>query len=763
MRIKLLNLFYVIFVVMSCVACVAHGGACSKAVEDTDGMALRNRDIAAYPAIATEVTSFVHGICNNPGHNQYCVKIDTVSVHSMEQAIYIAKEWAQEKNNAIITCDSKYYTRCGDRNTHLLCKTVPINGTVPRDYEFVFKNITEKSDNVFFKGLGLGFCKIYGDETANVYPLQSGGTFSYELPFSTGYMCKPYYDIRNAHSGADNQLAKLKATLNKYFSWNVELNSQYKTANVTILDNDLCEDSDMNMDTRFAGHKADLNTDFVVMLAQYTARQMSKQGQQLSSFKCDLAPSTCKKSMMDYRNVLTCYANGTIKKKFMFKTLSTSRETAQAATAGALQCMSLTDSGTFDGRRCQGIDYDTCINKLGSVIDGGTTWDDDVGCILNAANTYAKQERAVQIAAGVGVTLAIIAVSIVVPVAGGTALAAAAGETGFLLGVISLEAAVNQEIITDNEREIFARHTAQLAACANTDNNCIKRELEAYLTTLNQYREHLEPNQIDAFDDILSEKIKYLPDEYIESYSHQLDDELSRSTLDRVIEGDWSSMAPEEKQRAVFKFIEITAGIFSLSGTVKKAFTSVNKTKNLTKTFKELVAHLQKINNVTDRVGDYLTAEGTVATVTTGAGLAYWAYVAPTPAQAQGAKHDISPQEQECIDSHGEWKGDKCDCPSRKFLTNQTQTKCACKKEQGIQFKWNNQRKMCLIDNETIEQIKSDCDKSHGEWQNGPTYKCKCPSSKSLTNATRFKCACAKDPNSGIRLKWDERRNKCVR
>lgn len=534
------------FIAVACVLCSIASGYCAdgwsknhcKKVKDTaDAIKIREQDLQSNPAFRGVIfkTDLCHGE-TNPDGKTYCVKMNDVELQSVSQAIQIAKNYALERNGDNITCASHYYS-CDDRDDHIICATAKRSAL----YEFVFDNITETRDARYKRGIGLAFCKIFfGDKidferkipTQNDYVNYyiSDDTYLNKVA-ADAIKTQGYYGknivvpIESYYSAYRKQFLKLSKKLKENFPFYARDQVSSKQINQkpysVAIDFKTLQDCPQKIDTRFKSQQINLNLNVVAWLAGYYQRQMTET---LNTFKCDLAPFSCKTSdLFNPRDdILKCYANGQ-PVYFQFDDLSESKETYDRGAQSAMQCMS-TDGASFDGTHCRGIGPEECAElgkKLIAAGGTGTKWDNDLDtCTLSDSQKAETMQRNIDRLQNYGLGAVVILVTI------GTGGSGTAATVPVIFAIVGTGASIYSEKITDDQRRKANQYLTSLETdckdkkcvtqcktdktCINNckdEKDCVRSLFNGYFDEIAYYSDSLTDDMLFALDDALSKKI----------------------------------------------------------------------------------------------------------------------------------------------------------------------------------------------------------------------------------------------------------------
>lgn len=466
-----------------------------KQVKDLNGLSERQNDIKATPEFKN--AKFYSGLCADksvPDGKQYCVKMFHDSqVHDMAQAIHIAKDYALQQNNDIITCHSDYWS-CYDTDDHILCSTSDNSA----HYEFIFDDIVEKDDAKYKKGIAKAYCKMFFGEQSTLEKKEernfgSLGTKMETVSANDKLVC---YAPDNYKSDfiydTCSELGKKMEESFGYYSvpdkYSCEIN--FRTVNCSNLINNLPE-----IDNSFKTLQLDLDNSTIMWLAGYV---QSHTDNPINSFKCDLAAHTCNTG--DIKNphddILTCYADDK-RIDFIFDDLSETKERWIKASEDAKECINA--EGVFDGRRCQGITQEKCTEMKSKGID--VDWDKNLkACSLKTANTVATINRITEVAATVGVATAVATATV----------ATGGGASVVIIFAAGMTAAGSQTMIQieRNKTDLFI---SDLLACKTTqqqtERDCVRDKFIWFIDHGSNYMNNLTAAQIDAIDKAVAKKM----------------------------------------------------------------------------------------------------------------------------------------------------------------------------------------------------------------------------------------------------------------
>ena len=607
------------------------GTKCSK-IEDIDGQRIYNDDRKKKEF--ANVSTFTRGICNasksqNINDNDTCVKLTEVSVQNMPQAIQIAKDYVKERYGYNIICHPSIFS-CHDMDDHILCKTGSVQN--PASYEFVFDQIKVKDSKKYKKGIGTAYCNIFlGDDTndtsigeyctapytgnSNTAVLHSGSQITTCQTYDQGLLCY------TAEKKRANKVTKLNNKLLSNFGYTAkDLNNGTSMARDAVYVNfqeyDSCDDLSIEKpNTRFQSLKMNLDLQTVAWLASYMGREM--QGK-LKTFKCDLAPHSCIDKIgvfkVHKKDVLTCYVNGE-RMDFIFDTLSTHRKKQEKAAWSAMQCMTNTAEGVFDGRRCLGIEQDVCLSSgFQEKITGGTRWDDNLqACVLNAANTAANWRRAEEITVNLGTSVAVFAgVVVTTVVSGGVTVPVLIGVVSSGLGVVFTAASEAQ---TEQMRTLVDEYNGKLIRC--NDATCARPLFQRYFNEILYYLDYVDENVVDAMDDILAKKIDLIIEADKVGFLESLDRRDDRKWYKKLLDED---VPMQVREKIALDALGIVADIIPISqgiiGSIKTVFKKLprtgvamaNKTSKMAKTAKmaskagKVVGRADDANTIKDMI-----------------------------------------------------------------------------------------------------------------------------------------------------------------
>ncbi|MBO7644702.1 MAG: hypothetical protein J6S57_00145 [Alphaproteobacteria bacterium] len=458
--------------------------------------------------------------------NNHCIKMNDIQVQNMAQAIRMAKEYALERYKDVIACYPDYFS-CFDNDDHILCATADNSA----HYEFVFDDITETRDRIYKKGIGTGVCKIYNGDDAEIekHDVRATGIsyFTSDI-YKSGTETRSYNDYLTCYAGQQltqkskdryanatknmnvkqagdsglyeddlekKQSDKIKKTLEKYFGYT----SKYTGLGATVIDFRTLESCPEHVNTQFRTQQINLDLGVIALLGGYWTRH-NPMKKPIDKFKCDLAAHTCKTGSIKNPNddILDCVANYTDGTSdyisFQFDDLSESGNNYNKGAISMMQCVSETD-GSFDGRRCQGLDRKSC-DDLGAKVSGGTRWDTGLdACVLNDANKVANIKRALEVAEGMGTTVAIATVTIL---SGGTTVA-----VGLVLGGVA--AAGTSQAIISYQRSLTEKYSAELVKCNAKE--CLQKLIEQFINQITYYGDDLTEDTMDWLDRQLADKI----------------------------------------------------------------------------------------------------------------------------------------------------------------------------------------------------------------------------------------------------------------
>lgn len=499
MQIKLLKSLLLLYVLVMPMVC---NGAISdwfkencKQITDNNGLSERMKDIKQNSDFKT--AKFYTGLCagkKSPNGKSYCVELFKDSqVHDMRQAIQIAKDYAHEVNGNTVTCHNDYWS-CKDNDDHILCSTA--NNSA--HYEFIFDDITEKSDAKYKKGIIKSYCKMFFGEDVivknddKVYEANNYLTCweNYNEWYENNVFQGRYYGNPEKCTKYAAQTERLSKLLSDIYGFRLRHNGcnnwgiSFGTGRCVAL-----EKYDGIDNTIFKLQQVDLSSDIEVWLGQYVERVLNRP----VKFRCELSAKTCltgesKNPRDDY---LSCYIdNEPI--SFQFDDLSESWESYRKGSKQAMECIN--QDGIFDGSRCRGINQEDCVSSkfAGAPVE----WNGDLqACTLKDAAYVSKLNRGAEIATTVGVAAGITVATIAT--GGGTVMV--------LLAAGGAVAATGSQASISVERDKVDTFTTELLACANRD--CLRKEFQWFIDHGSNYINNLTPGQIDAIDRSIAKKL----------------------------------------------------------------------------------------------------------------------------------------------------------------------------------------------------------------------------------------------------------------
>lgn len=509
MQIKMLKFLSFLFIV--CISNSAFAGiidwfgSSCKRIDNVNGQQIRAADIKGNPNLKN--AKFYSGLCNGKKPstgNSYCVKMFSDSqVHDMGQAINIAKDYAKSKNNHNITCEPAFF-ECKDNDDHILCS----NANNSAHYEFVFDDITEKSDLKYLKGIAKSYCKIglgedgYVNNPRQVYDAKElltcwpnfGSSRASLMDLSYKGVSKEKREAMQPRADLMNSLLSKYGFTARNYNGYIDIN--FKTKGCGGLE------TYGNVDNHaFNLMQIDLTADTVAWLGQYVMRVTGKQN---AKFKCDLSAKIClthdSKLKNPWDNYLRCYLDDH-PIEFQFDDLSESYKRYQNASKAAMECVS--QDGVFDGTRCRGLEKKDCVP---SKFNGAEVkWDPTLqACTITDAKIVSNINRGVEITSTVvlaaGITVATIFTG------GGTVVVA--------LAVTGTVTAAGSQAIISKERADVDKFTTDLMNCRTTksqsERECIRQKFVWFIDHGSNYMNNLTSGEIDAIDKILARKIAAL-------------------------------------------------------------------------------------------------------------------------------------------------------------------------------------------------------------------------------------------------------------
>ena len=515
-----------------------------KKIDDNNGFYTRQTDIKKDSGFKNAV--FYSGICAGksvPSGQGHCVKIFSDSqTQTMAQAIQIAKDYAKEYNNDVISCHPAYFN-CSDNDDHILCSTA--NNSA--HYEFIFDDITETNDTKVKQGIALSYCKIVFGEGATIH---DSATVYDKVDYTDCFASKS--DVRDTHSFSSNakKIDNMKEQCSKAsnllatFGYDTFGNSDYCRINFNttycyVNDPQIPGKKSAGLPTYksidnqvFKNIQIGLNQDVIMWLGTYVASEIKDE--EITDFHCDMAAKTCKtdKSALDdpYDNYLTCYVNGH-PIGFVFDDLSESWDTYKKGGQSGMQCIS--SDGIFDGRRCHGLNEEQCTAlRTKSDINPNpipTKWDKELlACTLTDANSAANIARIGEVAKTVGVATGIAVGTFIT--GGSTAMVLVASGAVLTTG--------GSEYIVDKERDLITKFTSKLLHCSNR--KCVRDEFTWFLDTGVNYIDNLEDAQITAIDKVLEAKIPMMELDPEENYEliERINEAEDKNMFERCYDGD---------------------------------------------------------------------------------------------------------------------------------------------------------------------------------------------------------------------------------
>lgn len=599
----LLPLFTVVFTGGADAGLFDYFGTKCKKIDSEYGMSLWKQDSRKF-----RLADFRSGLCYGatvPQGKTYCVKMTSVQVHDIAQAIQLAKEYALARNNDNIACHPAYLS-CQDNDDHILCATANNSAR----YEFVFDDITEVHDAKYKQGIGTAACQIHMGDDFSVG--QTSGSQSIET-YNDAMMCYTggglEKQIRNMGSDANkNPKAghplleisnKIDKTLSgfgysaEYVGWD---NAAYKYG--TRIDFKTAKNCDTNLVTRFQEQQINLDNSVIAWLAGYWSHNMTEE---LETFTCNLAPTTCKTGDMfnPHDDVLTCYANGK-EVKFRFDDLSETKNTYKQGAASMMQCMS--DGNVFDGKRCHGPTQQQC-DELNTQVPGGTKWDDEwQACVLLSAAKATERRDLQAKVTNVGTSVVILAAVIVAEVVtagGATAAIAVLGTTSSIASGVAVVSAGASEYFGDKQKEKAEDYMKRLKLCDNA--KCATELIEEYIQEVSYYNK-LTMDQIETMDVFLSDAmeklVKYDQAKFL-SLMKKIDE---RTTFGKYLGKDVPTVV---KAQVATEALAILADLVSLKAVAspkltKTATTMISKTNKFFQHFKTATGIADKTDIIKD-------------------------------------------------------------------------------------------------------------------------------------------------------------------